>query len=237
MLPASAEFMNSPRITFAAYGTRSRRYPHSARWQSPAARTGPSRHVSACAACNQSARFSVESCGIGRIIAANARASATLSASVKACAVISFGSPCSGAGKPRRPQLRTPPARLDHRHLAGPVNLVRNADAPIEAHQIGAAAEQHMLAVVDHLAHARMQIRRWPVRPGSRAAQRVARANPASARAQAALIPATPAADDSNRLCLIPFCLQSFNVNPPPAPSPCASARQPGSRSFSPSAR
>ena len=38
------------------------------------------------------------------------------------------------------------------------MNLVRNAETAIEADQIGAAAEERVLAVVDDLMHARMQI-------------------------------------------------------------------------------
>ncbi len=42
------------------------------------------------------------------------------------------------------------------------MDAVRDADAAVEADQIGAAAEEHVLAVVDDLAHARMQIRARP---------------------------------------------------------------------------
>jgi hypothetical protein len=50
-------------------------------------------------------------------------------------------------------------AGLDHRHLAGPVDAARGADAAIETDEIGAAAEEHVLAVVNDFAHAGMKIR------------------------------------------------------------------------------
>ena len=56
------------------------------------------------------------------------------------------------------PSTRAPSAGLDHGHLAGPVNVVGDADAPVEADEIGAAAEEHVLAVVDDLVDAGMQI-------------------------------------------------------------------------------
>jgi hypothetical protein len=42
------------------------------------------------------------------------------------------------------------------------VNLLRNADAPVEAQQIGAAAEERVLAIVDDFTHAGMKVRRSP---------------------------------------------------------------------------
>jgi hypothetical protein len=42
------------------------------------------------------------------------------------------------------------------------VNPIRHANTPIEPLQIRATPKQHMLAVVDNLAHAWMQIRRSP---------------------------------------------------------------------------
>ena len=53
---------------------------------------------------------------------------------------------------------RSAPARLDHGHVGGPVNLVLNADPPVKPKQICAASEQHVLAIVDRLANARMEI-------------------------------------------------------------------------------
>ena len=61
-------------------------------------------------------------------------------------------------GKPTWPEQRPSSAGLDHGHLAGPVDAIVNADAAIEAHEIGAAAEEHMLAVVDDLVDAWMQV-------------------------------------------------------------------------------
>ena len=162
MLPANAEFMNSSRITLAAYGSAM----ESMSALSALAMT--SRQKRSIAPCRLA--VAPEPCAerLSRVRRhrphqrVKARASAILSASEKACAVISFGSPCSGAGSPkaqsRRAQPRPPPARLDHRHLAGPVDAVRDADASIEANEIRAAAKEHMLAVVDDLIDARMQI-------------------------------------------------------------------------------
>ena len=67
-----------------------------------------------------------------------------------------------GRRQPHRAEQRTPPARLDHGHIAGPADAARNPYAPIEADEIGAASEQHVLTVVYHLADARMEIGRGP---------------------------------------------------------------------------
>ena len=53
-----------------------------------------------------------------------------------------------------------PAAGLDHRHLAGPVNRSATPMRLIEADEVGAAAEQHVLAVVDDFVDAGMQVRR-----------------------------------------------------------------------------
>ena len=52
-----------------------------------------------------------------------------------------------------------PTSGFDHRHLAGPADAVRDPDAPVKTNEIRAAAEEHVLTVVDNLANARMQIR------------------------------------------------------------------------------
>jgi len=49
-------------------------------------------------------------------------------------------------------------ARLNHRHLAGPLDAIFHADAAIEADEIRAAAKEHVLAVVDDFIHARVQV-------------------------------------------------------------------------------
>ena len=49
-------------------------------------------------------------------------------------------------------------ARLDHCHLACPVNLFECANALIEANKIGATTEQHVLAIIDNLVDAWMPI-------------------------------------------------------------------------------
>src|SRR4029077_8910168 len=60
---------------------------------------------------------------------------------------------------------------LDHRgatsglekgHALKPANLVLNSDTLVELNQVGAAAEQNVLAVVHHFASARMLIGRGP---------------------------------------------------------------------------
>ena len=42
------------------------------------------------------------------------------------------------------------------------MDAFRDADAPVKADEIGAAAEEHVLAVVDDLAHAGMQVGAGP---------------------------------------------------------------------------
>jgi hypothetical protein len=61
-------------------------------------------------------------------------------------------------GQTGRTKRRAAAAGLDHCHLAGPVNLVRNAEMMVEADEIGAAAEERMLAVVDDFVDAGMEI-------------------------------------------------------------------------------
>src|SRR6185437_16742704 len=45
-----------------------------------------------------------------------------------------------------RTNFRSPPPRLDEHEPVKPLNLFRGADSLIEIEQIGAAAQQHMLA-------------------------------------------------------------------------------------------
>ena len=98
MLPANAEFMNSSRITFAAYGNAiDSRSAFSAlaitsrQKRSIAPRVCPLRR-------SHESSDSREYAGTGRINAANARARAILSAIENACADSNFGIPCKGAG-------------------------------------------------------------------------------------------------------------------------------------------
>ena len=65
-------------------------------------------------------------------------------------------------GEPRRPERRAPPSRLDHGHIAGPADAVGDPDAPVEAGKVGAAAEEHVLAIVDDFADTRMEMGRGP---------------------------------------------------------------------------
>src|SRR6185312_9221356 len=59
-----------------------------------------------------------------------------------------------------RTNFRSPPPRLDENQPVKPLNLFRGADSLIEIEQIGAAAQQHMLAVIDRLSRSGMFIRR-----------------------------------------------------------------------------
>jgi hypothetical protein len=53
-------------------------------------------------------------------------------------------------------------ARLNHRHLAGPMNAVGDANSFVEPREIRAAAKEHMLAVVDDFVHTGMQVGTGP---------------------------------------------------------------------------
>ena len=57
-----------------------------------------------------------------------------------------------------RAETRSTAARLNHGHLAGPVDLIVNANAFVESDEVGAAAEENMLTVVNDFVDARMQI-------------------------------------------------------------------------------
>ena len=54
--------------------------------------------------------------------------------------------------------MRAPAAGLDHGHLGGPVDFLFDADAAVEADEVGAAAEEDVLAVVDDFVDAGMQV-------------------------------------------------------------------------------
>ena len=69
-----------------------------------------------------------------------------------------MGSPCSGAGKREGPSTeRRPPGSIMVISVVQWI-LLFDADAPIEADEIGAAAEEHVLAVVDDFVDAGMQV-------------------------------------------------------------------------------
>ncbi len=66
-------------------------------------------------------------------------------------------------------QNRSPAARFDKEELFVKVDPVRHAQAAVEIHQIDAAAQQHVLAVVDHFGGvdvARNADKKWRGRPG-----------------------------------------------------------------------
>src|SRR5579871_758734 len=58
-------------------------------------------------------------------------------------------------GKPAGPERRRLPSRQNEGDLVIPANLLLDAQPVVEIDQVGAAAEQHVLAVVDHLSCAR----------------------------------------------------------------------------------
>ena len=63
------------------------------------------------------------------------------------------------SGQGRRLHHRSAAARLEKRQSLVPANLVLDSSAAVEIDQVGAASKQHMLAVINHLAGARMLIR------------------------------------------------------------------------------
>ena len=67
---------------------------------------------------------------------------------------------CRGAGSARRLDHRGASARLKKSQPVVPANLVFDAQSLVELDQVGAAAEQHVLAVVHDFAGAGMLIRR-----------------------------------------------------------------------------
>src|SRR5450755_4294295 len=62
--------------------------------------------------------------------------------------------------KRRRRDHGVAAARLEEIQLFVPANLAFYARAPVKIEQVRTAAEQHMLAIVDNLAGARMLVRR-----------------------------------------------------------------------------
>src|SRR6185437_659508 len=62
------------------------------------------------------------------------------------------------SGERRWTEFRAAAAGLDHGHLGGPVDFVLDADAAIEADEVGAAAEEDVLAVVDDFVDAGMEV-------------------------------------------------------------------------------
>src|SRR5258708_22405771 len=64
------------------------------------------------------------------------------------------------SGERRRRDHRSASSRLQESQLLIPANFVLHSRAPVEIEQVGAAAEQHMLAIVDNLAGTGMLIRR-----------------------------------------------------------------------------
>jgi len=72
------------------------------------------------------------------------------------------GSSVERSGEGGRSNLRCASSRFKERQVLIPANLVLDSRTAIEIEQIGAAAEQHMLAIIDYLAGAGMLIRRGP---------------------------------------------------------------------------
>src|ERR1700676_36046 len=66
------------------------------------------------------------------------------------------------SGQRRRLDHRGAASGLEKGHALKPANLVLNSNAPVELNQVGAAAEQNVLAVVHHFASAGMLIGRRP---------------------------------------------------------------------------
>jgi hypothetical protein len=65
-------------------------------------------------------------------------------------------------GKRRRRDYRRAATGFEKRKFLIPANLVENSCAAIEIKEIGAAAKQNVLAIVDDLSGPRMLIRRSP---------------------------------------------------------------------------
>ena len=192
--PACAEFKNSSRITFAAYGSAI------ASTSALSALAITSRQKRSMAPSRLPIALEPRAQRLCRIRRhrphqhRETRASARALSATCECLRRKQSSATHEAAPAdqRRPKQRAPSARLDHGHRARPVDSFRHSDALVEPDEIRAAAKEHMLAVVDDFIDARMHDRSSRARPGSRAAPRAARAVPASASAQAALMPATP---------------------------------------------
>ena len=56
------------------------------------------------------------------------------------------------------PRMRATTAGLDHCHVAGPVDLVIDANAAVEGEEIRVGADKRVLAVVDNFVDAGMEI-------------------------------------------------------------------------------
>src|SRR6266478_6712430 len=65
-----------------------------------------------------------------------------------------------GSGERRRRNHGSASSRLEERQLLIPANFVLNSRATIKIEQVGTAAEQHVLAIVDNFTGAGMLIRR-----------------------------------------------------------------------------
>ena len=125
---------------------RSRRSPgpvsRSARWRARSAR----------AACSQRRNDSPVSRGVTGASAIMARGDGKLVGKVRACARAKTRARCAGRrqGDGRSSEARPPGSRKVICSI--PADAVVHADAPVEIDEIGAAAQQHVLAVVDDLA-------------------------------------------------------------------------------------
>ena len=102
-----------------------------------------------------------------RRMAQSARAMAILSAGPRNVKSRKLPVKCSGAGSPPACKHRSPAARLHKEELLVKLDPVRHAQAAVEIHQIDAAAQQHVLAVVDHFRRCRPEPdKKWRGRPG-----------------------------------------------------------------------
>ena len=124
------------------------------------------------------------------------RAMASLSAEAQKsqAAGTSRRSAAAPAACPRR-RRGDAAARLDEVEFAGKTHPVAHAQPAVEIEQIHAAAQQHVLAVVDHLGilvGRRHRDRTSRGRPEIRALRRDRPSNPASPSAAAAASPASP---------------------------------------------
>ena len=62
-------------------------------------------------------------------------------------------------GKRRGTKQRTPASGLNHRHLICPVDAAGRAHPLVESNEVGAAAEENVLAVIDVLVDTWMEVR------------------------------------------------------------------------------
>ena len=89
-----------------------------------------------------------------------ARLIPSLSPRLKQSARRNAGAVCSGAGKLDGRNLRCAPSGLEKRQFVIPANFVLDSRAAVKIEQVRAAAEQHMLAVINSLPGAGMLIGR-----------------------------------------------------------------------------